>query len=79
MPGPRTRARSSSAGYSTQSQQRCVGERKAVDADLVLAATPIDLRGLLDLDVPVTRVRYELAQVGGRPLGEIVAEALETE
>jgi predicted GTPase len=40
----------------------------------VLAATPIDLGSLLELDKPVTRVRYELAQVSGRPLAEIVAE-----
>jgi predicted GTPase len=52
---------------------------EAVDADIVLAATPIDLGRLLQLGVPVTRVRYELAQVDGRPLGEIVAEALEAE
>ena len=35
-----------------------------------------DLGGLLELDKPVTRVRYELAQVEGRPLAAIVAEAL---
>ncbi len=42
-----------------------------VDADLVLAATPIDLGRLLQLNKPVTRVRYELAQASGRPLAEI--------
>jgi predicted GTPase len=47
-----------------------------VDADIVLVATPIDLGRLLDLDKPVTRVRYELAQVSGRPLGEIVRAAV---
>jgi len=66
-------------GYGEAQMAELKATLEAVDADLVLAATPIDLRGLLDLDVPVTRVRYELAQVGGRPLGEIVAEALETE
>jgi predicted GTPase len=45
-----------------------------VDADIVLVATPIDLGGLLGLSKPVTRVRYELAQVGGRPLADIIAE-----
>ena len=48
-----------------------------VDADIVLAATPIDLGGLLELDKPVTRVRYELAQVDGPPLAKILAEALD--
>ncbi len=66
-------------GYGETQMAELKATLEAVDADLVLAATPIDLRGLLDLDVPVTRVRYELAQVGGRPLSEIVAEALEAD
>jgi len=45
-----------------------------VDADIVLVATPIDLGGLLQLSKPVTRVRYELAQVSGRPLADIIAQ-----
>jgi predicted GTPase len=44
----------------------------AVDADLVLSATPIDLARLLKLNKPITRVRYELAQVGGTPLTEVI-------
>ena len=35
----------------------------AVPADLVLAATPIDLTRVMTLDKPVVRVRYELAEV----------------
>ena len=37
-----------------------------VDADLVLSATPIDLTRLMTIDKPITRVHYELEQVGGR-------------
>jgi predicted GTPase len=37
---------------------------EAVDADLVLAATPIDLTRVMTLNKPVARVRYELAPVG---------------
>ena len=44
----------------------------AVDADLVLSATPIDLARVLKLNKPITRVRYELAQVGGTPLAEVI-------
>ncbi len=44
----------------------------AVDADLVLSATPIDLTRVLTLNKPITRVRYELAQVGGTPLAEVI-------
>jgi predicted GTPase len=44
----------------------------AVDADLVLSATPIDLTRVLTLQKPITRVRYELAQVGGTPLERLI-------
>jgi len=36
-------------------------------ADLVLAATPIDLNRVLRLEKPVVRVRYELEEVPGDP------------
>ena len=44
----------------------------AVDADLVLSATPIDITRVLKLNKPITRVHYELAQVGGLPLEELI-------
>jgi predicted GTPase len=44
----------------------------AIDADLVLSATPIDLTRVLTLNKPITRVRYELAQAGGTPLAEVI-------
>ena len=65
-------------GYGETQMAELTETLNAVDADLVLAATPIDLGRLLEVDKPVTRVRYELAQAGGRPLGELVAEAVET-
>ena len=36
----------------------------AMPADLVLAATPIDLTRVLHLEKPVVRVRYELEEIG---------------
>jgi predicted GTPase len=66
-------------GYGETQMAELKATLEATDAEVVLAATPIDLRGLLDLEKPVTRVRYELAQVDGRPLGEILAEALESD
>jgi predicted GTPase len=59
-------------GYGEQQMAELKETLDRVDADLVLAATPIDLGGLLDLEKPVTRVRYELAQVGGRALADIL-------
>jgi predicted GTPase len=44
----------------------------ASDADLVLSATPIDLTRVLHLAKPITRVRYELAQVGGASLDQLI-------
>jgi predicted GTPase len=49
---------------------------EAADADLVLSATPIDLTRVLTLSKPITRVRYELDQVGGTPLGELIEPAV---
>ncbi len=46
----------------------------AVDCDLVLAATPIDLRRVIDIRHPMDRVRYELEVIGQPTLEEIVRE-----
>ena len=44
----------------------------AIDADLVLSATPIDITRLVTLNKPITRVRYELAPVGGMSLSDVI-------
>jgi predicted GTPase len=59
-------------GYGTAQVAELEATLNAVDADLVLSATPIDLTRVLTLDKPIVRVRYELAQVDGMPLSEIV-------
>jgi predicted GTPase len=63
-------------GYGEAQMRELKETLERVDADLVLVATPIDLGGLLDLDMPVTRVRYELAQVSGRSLDQILRELM---
>jgi predicted GTPase len=63
-------------GYSDTQMRELKETLERVDADLVLVATPIDLGRLLELDKPVTRVRYELAQASGRPLAQVIEEAL---
>jgi predicted GTPase len=45
-------------------------------ADLVLIATPIDLRRLVELDKPALRVRYELQEIGVPTLETILREQL---
>jgi predicted GTPase len=62
-------------GYGEEQMRELKETLERVDADVVLVATPIDLGALLELDKPVTRVRYELAQVSGRPLAEILRAA----
>jgi predicted GTPase len=45
----------------------------ATDCDLVLSATPIDLRRILQVRRPMDRVRYELQVIGQPTLEEILA------
>ena len=59
-------------GYGTAQIRELEATLNAVDADVVLSATPIDLNRLLVLNKPITRVRYELTQVGGTPLAELI-------
>ena len=59
-------------GYGSAQIRELEATLNAVDADLVLSATPIALDRVLALNKPITRVRYDLVQVGGTPLSEIV-------
>jgi predicted GTPase len=59
-------------GYGPAQISDLAATLNAVDADLVLSATPIDLTRVLELNKPITRVRYELVQVGGTPLAEAI-------
>jgi len=48
----------------------------AAECDLVLVATPIDLRRLVDVRHPVDRVRYELEVIGQPTLEELIVKRL---
>ncbi|MBS3784216.1 MAG: GTPase [Anaerolineae bacterium] len=61
-------------GYSDEQVAELEQTINAVDCDLVLAATPIDLRRLIDVRHPVDRVRYELQVIGRPTLEEILTE-----
>jgi predicted GTPase len=41
-------------------------------SDLVLSATPIDLKSLISLEKPVVRVSYEIREMEGEPLKNVV-------
>jgi len=59
-------------GYGPDQIRELEETLNAVDADIVLSATPIDLTRVLTLDKPITRVRYELVQASGTPLADIL-------
>ena len=64
-------------GYGHAQVADLQGTLEAVDADLVLSATPIDLTRVLTLSKPITRVRYELAPVGGASLPTLLEPIIE--
>jgi predicted GTPase len=49
----------------------------AADADLVLIATPVDLRKLVRIDKPALRVSYELREVGSPTLEDVLGPIVE--
>jgi predicted GTPase len=59
-------------GYGATQMQELEATLNACDADVILSATPIDLTRILHLDTPITRVRYELAEVSGPRLSEVI-------
>ncbi len=61
-------------GYGAEQIAELEETINAVDCDLVLTATPIDLRRLIDVRHPVDRVRYELQVIGEPTLKGILAE-----
>lgn len=72
---PRTAAGSSSrtaVGYDAAQLEALRETIERVPADLVVAATPVDLAHLIPLKKPVIRARYEFAETSGPQLGAIV-------
>ncbi len=59
-------------GYGDVQMRELEAALNAAPADVVLAATPIDLTRILKLDKPVVRVRYELEEVEGPSLRSLL-------
>jgi predicted GTPase len=51
-------------GYGEEQTRELAETIKNTPADLVLIASPIDLRRLIEIDKPALRVRYELQEIG---------------
>jgi predicted GTPase len=62
-------------GYGRQQMDELRETIECCKADLVLIGTPIDLRRLIDFDVPALRITYRLQEVGEPTLAEVLAEA----
>jgi predicted GTPase len=66
-------------GYGVEQTHELQATLDAVPADVVLAATPIDLTRVLSLNKPVVRVRYDLEETDpeafAAPLRRIMEQA----
>jgi predicted GTPase len=61
-------------GYGDEQMRDLEETINSTKCDLVLVATPIDLRRLINIRHPVDRVRYELQVIGRPTLEEILAQ-----
>ncbi len=61
-------------GYGEEQIKELEASINSTPCDLVLIATPVDLRRLLDIEKPSDRVRYELEEISHPNLEEIIRE-----
>lgn len=61
-------------GYGDKQTQELQQTINAAPVDCVLIATPIDLRRVVQIKIPVQRVRYELQEIGQPTLRDILAK-----
>jgi predicted GTPase len=64
-------------GYGHQQMKDLAATIEAVNSDLVLIATPIDLRRIVNINKPTMRVGYELAEIGEPTLKQVLDDFLE--
>jgi predicted GTPase len=62
-------------GYGRRQMEDLRSTIEASGAELVLIGTPIDLRRLIDFDVPALRVTYRLQEIGEPTLESVLTEA----
>jgi len=74
---PKTGALLPAMGYGAKQIAELEATINATPVDLVLIATPIDLRRIVNLKHPTMRVRYELEEIGQPTVEEILKERLE--
>jgi predicted GTPase len=59
-------------GYSEGQIRELKDTIESTPCDLVVVATPVDLKGILDLRKETVRVTYEIEEVGGTPLKDAI-------
>jgi predicted GTPase len=64
-------------GYGHQQMADLAATIAAVDCDLVLIATPIDLRRVIEINKPALRVAYDVVEIGQPTLEQILKSFLE--
>jgi predicted GTPase len=64
-------------GYSDEQLRELEQTIDAVDCDVVVAGTPIDLARLITTRHPIRRVRYELQEVGTSTIAEVLEPIVE--
>jgi predicted GTPase len=62
-------------GYSEQQIEELEETINATPCDMVIVATPIDLRRVVEIRRPTQRVRYELQEIGQPTLREILSSS----
>lgn len=70
---PTTGAVLPAMGYGAEQIADLQETVRRTPADLVIIATPIDLRRLIDFDTPAVRVGYELQEIGQPTLAQLLA------
>jgi predicted GTPase len=63
-------------GYSEKQRKDLSDTMNASDAEVVLIATPIDLRKICDIQKPAVKVSYELAEAGEPTLKDALLQRL---
>ena len=63
-------------GYSEQQRKDLAETINSSDADVVLIATPIDLRNICDIEKPAVRASYELEEISTPTLKDVLTDRL---
>jgi predicted GTPase len=63
-------------GYSPAQIEDLRQSIEATPCELILSATPIDLRRLMSLSTPVMQVSYDIREEPGSPLKKIILQFL---